>query len=74
MVGEDRVIMSVKELRRVHVIRHAMEKKLTQVKAGALVGLTARQIRRRCREGQGSYLGRSRLMSERATWLRRPRT
>jgi hypothetical protein len=29
MVDEDRVIMSVKELRRVHVIRHTMEKKLT---------------------------------------------
>jgi hypothetical protein len=46
MVGEDRVIMSVKELRRVHVIRQAMEKKLTQVNAGALLGLTARQVRR----------------------------
>lgn len=39
-------MMSVKEFRRVHVIRHAMEKTLTQEKAGALVGLTARQVRR----------------------------
>ena len=46
MVGEDRVIMSVKELRRVHVIRQTMEKKLTQVKAGTLLGLTTRHIRR----------------------------
>jgi len=46
MVGEDRVMMSVKELRRVHVIRHANERKMTQVKAGALLGLTTRQIRR----------------------------
>ena len=46
MVGEDKVIMSVKELRRVHVIRHTMEKKLTQVKAGTLLGLTTRHIRR----------------------------
>lgn len=46
MVGEDRVMMSGKELRRVHVIHHAMEKKITQVKAGALLGLTTRQIRR----------------------------
>lgn len=46
MVREDRVIMSVKELRRVHVIRQTMEKKLTQVKAGALLGLTPRHIRR----------------------------
>ena len=33
MVREDRVIMSVKELRRVHVIRQTREQKLTQVKA-----------------------------------------
>jgi hypothetical protein len=46
MVGEDRVIMSVKELRRVPVIRQTMEKKLTQVEAGRLLGLTTRHIRR----------------------------
>src|SRR3990167_2995310 len=46
MVGEDRVIMSVKELRRMHVIRQTMEKKLTQVQAGTLLGLTPRHIRR----------------------------
>ena len=46
MVREDRVTMSVKELRRVHVIRQTMEKKLTQVKAGTLLGLTPRHIRR----------------------------
>lgn len=46
MVREDRVIMSVKELRRVHVIRQTREKQLTQVQAGALLGLTPRHIRR----------------------------
>ena len=46
MVREDRVIMSVKELRRVHVIRQTMEKTLTQIKAGALLGLTPRHVRR----------------------------
>lgn len=46
MVGEDRVMMSMKELRRLHVIRQAMEKKLTQRRAGTLVGLTDRQVRR----------------------------
>lgn len=46
MIGEDRVMMSVKALRRVHVIRQAMEKKLTQRQAGALVGWTARHVRR----------------------------
>jgi len=46
MVGEDRVIMSGKDLRRVHVIRQVMEKTLTQVEAATLLGLTDRQIRR----------------------------
>ena len=46
MVREDRVIMSVKELRRVHVLRQTMEKQLTQVTAGTLLGLTPRHIRR----------------------------
>lgn len=46
MVREDTVIMSVKELRRLHVIRQAMEKKLTQAQAATLLGLTARQVRR----------------------------
>ena len=46
MVGEDRVTMSVQELRRVHVIRHVLEKTMTQVKAGTVLGLTVRQIRR----------------------------
>jgi hypothetical protein len=46
MVREDTVIMSGKELRRIHIVRHVMEKKLTQGQAGALLKLTARQIRR----------------------------
>ncbi|MDF0674974.1 MAG: hypothetical protein P0120_11660 [Nitrospira sp.] len=47
MVREkDRVLMSGKELRRVHVIRQAMEKPITQEKAGELLRLTDRQIRR----------------------------
>ncbi len=46
MVGEDRVIMSMKELRRVSVLRQTMEQTLTQVQAGTLLGLTPRHIRR----------------------------
>jgi len=46
MVGEDRVVMSAKELRRVHVIRQVLDKQITQVKAGMVLGLTTRQIRR----------------------------
>ena len=46
MVSEERVIMPVKELRLVQVIRQMMDKRLTQVKAGAVLGLTPRHIRR----------------------------
>ncbi len=46
MVGEDRVVMSGRELRRVHVIRQVLEKQLTQRKASEALGLTVRHIRR----------------------------
>ena len=46
MVGEDRVMMSGKDLRRVHVIRQVADKTLTQVEAARLLGVTDRQIRR----------------------------
>ena len=46
MVREDRVIMRVKELRRVSVIRQTREQNLTQVEAATLLGLTPRHIRR----------------------------
>jgi len=64
MVGEDRVTMSGKELRRVHVIRQVMDKQLTQVKAGVLLGLTTRQVRRLMtrvqREGDAGLVHRGR--------------
>jgi hypothetical protein len=46
MVGEDRVIMRVKEHRRVHGIRPTRKQKLTQVQAATVLGLTPRYIRR----------------------------
>lgn len=46
MVREDRVMMSMKELKRLHVIRQVMEQRITQVKAGTLVGLADRHVRR----------------------------
>lgn len=52
MVGEDRVTMSGKELRRVHVLRQALEKNITQSQAGEALGLTARHIRRLLRRVQ----------------------
>ena len=46
MVREDVVRMSVKELKRVHVIRHVMNRALRQREAGELLGLSVRQVRR----------------------------
>jgi predicted DNA-binding protein (UPF0251 family) len=39
-------MMSMKELKRLHVIRQVMEQRITQVKAGTLVGLADRHVRR----------------------------
>jgi hypothetical protein len=52
MVGEDNVLMSVKELRRIQVIHQVMEKKLREVEAGRLLSLTDRQVRRVVRRVQ----------------------
>src|SRR5574337_529375 len=46
MAREDRVLMSTKELRRLHVIQQVGERKLTQAQAAQLLGLSDRQIRR----------------------------
>jgi len=46
MVGEDKVVMSIKELRRLTVIHQVMEKRVRQIDASRLLGLTARHIRR----------------------------
>jgi len=46
MVREDRILMSMKELRRLQVIHQVMERKMTQGTASGLLELTDRQIRR----------------------------
>jgi hypothetical protein len=46
MAREDRVLMSTKELRRVQVIQQALGKKIKQVEAAEVLGLSDRQIRR----------------------------
>ena len=46
MVGEDTVRMSVKELKRVHVIRQAMARAVREREAGEVLGVTTRQVRR----------------------------
>jgi Helix-turn-helix domain len=46
MAREDRIVMSVKELRRFHVIQQVLEQKMKQVEAAEVLGLSDRQIRR----------------------------
>lgn len=64
MVGADTVGMSVKELKRVHVIRQAMSKALRQREAGEVLGGTTRQVRRLSQwvraEGDAGLVHRSR--------------
>ena len=64
MVREDRLLMSVKELRRVRVIHQVLAKEMTQGVAGVLLKLTDRQIRRLVKrvgaEGEAGLVHRSR--------------
>ena len=64
MVREDRLLMSVKEVRRVRVIHQVLAKQMTQGVAGALLRLTDRQIRRLVKrvgaEGEAGLVHRSR--------------
>jgi hypothetical protein len=46
MAEEDRIIMSQKEVNRLHVIHQTIEKVITQERAAAMLGLTVRQVRR----------------------------
>lgn len=46
MAREDRVLMSTKELRRLHVLQQVGERKITQADAAQVLGLSDRQIRR----------------------------
>ena len=43
---EDRMTMSTLEMERLKIVHKVMEKRLTQVKAGELMGVTDRQVRR----------------------------
>ena len=58
------VTMSAKELDRLEVIQRVSDSRLSQVKAGELLGLTSRQVRRLCRAleagGPGGLVSRKR--------------
>ncbi len=64
MAGKDRVTMSQKELRRLHFVRNALGKVITQAEAAEGMGISERQVRRiaeRVREeGDRGLIHRSR--------------
>ena len=64
MAREDRIVMSVKELRRLHVIQQVLDRKMKQVQAAEVLGLSDRQIRRLVKrvgvEGECGLVHRSR--------------
>jgi transposase len=64
MVGKDMVTMSQKELRRLHFVRNALGKVITQAEAAEGIGISERQIRRLARrvreEGDRGLIHRSR--------------
>jgi transposase len=63
MAGE-LVVMSTQELDRLGVIRRVLERRLTRVKAGHVLGLSARQVARLCdayeRDGAAGLASRKR--------------
>jgi hypothetical protein len=64
MAEEDRIIMSQKEVNRLHVIHQTIEKTITQNRAAEILGLTDRQVRRIARsvrlEGDSGITHKSR--------------
>lgn len=46
MAGEDMIMMSQREIRRLHLIRQVLDKKISQQRVAAVLGLSDRQIRR----------------------------
>ena len=46
MAGEDIIAMTQEELKRLHVIRKALDKSITQIEAANIIGLCLRQVQR----------------------------
>jgi len=64
MAGEDIIIMTQEELKRLHVIRKAIDKAITQREASDIIGVTLRQAQRIVlrvrRDGDSGIINRSR--------------
>jgi hypothetical protein len=63
-VKGDELLMTAKDRKRLYIIRQAVERKITQKKAGELLHLCRRQVKRLCRrvrtEGDVGILHKSR--------------
>ena len=46
MAGKDIIAMTQQELKRLHIIRKALDKSITQVEAANIIGLCLRQAQR----------------------------
>jgi len=46
LAEKDIITMTQKELKRLHIIKQVLEKKLKQIEAPEMLGLSSRQIRR----------------------------
>jgi len=64
MAREDRIIMSMKEVRRLHILQQVLGRHMTQVEAARVLGLSSRQMRRLVKrvrqEGEHGLIHRSR--------------
>lgn len=64
MAGKDIIAMTQEELKRLHVIRKALDKSITQVEAANIIGLCLRQVQRIVRavrtEGDKGIINKSR--------------
>lgn len=63
-VGSSVIFLSAKEMDRLHVIQLVLERRLTRVKAGGVLGIGARQVARLCgayqRDGAAGLASRKR--------------
>lgn len=64
MAGKDIIAMTQEELKRLHVIRRALDKHITQIQAASIIGICLRQIQRIARavrtEGDRAIIHKSR--------------
>ena len=64
MVGKDIISMTQEELKRLHIVRKALDKSITQAEAAGIIGVCLRQVQRIVRtvriEGDGGVIHKSR--------------